>query len=81
MLKHRVPRCSLFANTGIRWEVLRGGQPMTWRNYTKTVTSNLTRVGSVGIADWGPQEPRCVQSSQSVASCYSKSFFYWVDFT
>ncbi|CAH8560679.1 unnamed protein product [Dicrocoelium dendriticum] len=59
MAPERLPRRALFARQGPGWKRLRGGQPSTWRQHMKSLTSCLAAVGSVRLPGWGPKDEEC----------------------
>ncbi|CAI2737955.1 unnamed protein product, partial [Dicrocoelium dendriticum] len=59
MAPEHLPRRALFALQGPGWRRPRGGQPSTWRQRMKSLTSCLAAVGSVRLPGWGPKDEEC----------------------
>ncbi|CAH8538271.1 unnamed protein product, partial [Dicrocoelium dendriticum] len=59
MAPERLPRRALFARQGPGWKRPRCGQPSTWRQHMKSLTSCLAAVGPVRLPGWGPKDGEC----------------------
>lgn len=58
MATERLPRRMLISEAGKDRGIGRDGQPVTWKEIARNITSERTRVGEVEPAGWGAPNPR-----------------------
>jgi hypothetical protein len=52
----RLPRRSMLASAHDSWRKSAGGQTMTWQRSMKSLTTGLSRIGTVRLPGWGPRD-------------------------
>ncbi|VDP36567.1 unnamed protein product [Schistosoma mattheei] len=52
MPNDRLPRRAMFSSIRVRWKKARGGQTKTWNKFMKSLTSELSHVGSCRLPGW-----------------------------
>ncbi|KAK4468373.1 hypothetical protein MN116_000167 [Schistosoma mekongi] len=58
MPDHRLPRRAMLARAEVGWKKVRGGQPKTWHQSMKSLTTGLSHVGRCRLPGWGPRDDR-----------------------